>query len=134
MDTLASTLADQITTINRRIRRAGADLPLPPHHLRALRFIEKEPVRPARLAEILHVTPRAVTDVVDGLSQAGFVTVSPDPDDRRAKLVSLTPKGRTIREQARSQRNQAAEQLFGTLSDHDKSELERILALLENAN
>lgn len=131
MDTIASKLADQITALSRTIRRAGLDLPLPPHHLRALRFIEKEPVRPARLAEILHVTPRAITDVIDALSHAGYVSVAADPDDRRAKLVSITPRGLTIREQARKQRHEAAESLFGQLSDDDRRELAHLLSRID---
>jgi DNA-binding MarR family transcriptional regulator len=50
----------------------------------------------AALAESMHVTPRNVTGLVDGLVETGFVTPEPHPTDRRATLVSLTTKGRSV--------------------------------------
>lgn len=46
------------------------------------------------LASALHVTPRAITALVDGLVETGFVTREPRPGDRRATLVTFTERGR----------------------------------------
>ena len=35
-----------------------------------------------------------MVDLVDRLEASGWVQRRPDPDDRRARLVDLTPKGR----------------------------------------
>lgn len=43
----------------------------------------------------MHVTPRAITALVDGLVETGFVTREPRPGDRRAILVTPTERGRT---------------------------------------
>lgn len=54
--------------------------PLPPHRGRALHVIcEEGAVRPARLAERLHITPRSVTDVLNALEEAGYVRRGQDP-------------------------------------------------------
>jgi DNA-binding MarR family transcriptional regulator len=51
------------------------------------------PCTQRELATALRVTPRAVTALVDGLAETGFVTREPCPTDRRASLVTLTEQG-----------------------------------------
>jgi len=48
----------------------------------------------------LQVHPTSVTNAVDRLEQAGLVTRSTHPEDRRAYLVELTPSGRELAERA----------------------------------
>jgi DNA-binding MarR family transcriptional regulator len=63
------------------------------HLLWELRTLAPCPQR--ELATALRVTPRAVTALVDGLAETGFVTREPCPTDRRATLVTLTEQGHT---------------------------------------
>ena len=55
---------------------------------------------PLRLARAFQVTKGAVTNAVHKLEAKGFVAIRPDPDDRRGKLVRLTPEGRKARDDA----------------------------------
>ena len=48
----------------------------------------------------LQVHPTSVTNAVDRLEDAGLVTRSTHPEDRRAVLVALTPAGRELAERA----------------------------------
>lgn len=48
----------------------------------------------------LQVHPTSVTNAVDRLEDAGLVTRSAHPDDRRALIVALTPAGRELAERA----------------------------------
>ena len=48
----------------------------------------------------LQVHPTSVTNAVDRLQDAGLVTRSTHPEDRRAMLVALTPAGRELAERA----------------------------------
>ena len=48
----------------------------------------------------LQVHPTSVTNAVDRLEDAGLVTRSTHPEDRRAYLVALTPSGRSLAERA----------------------------------
>ena len=64
------------------------------------------------LASVLQVTPRAITAVVDGLVETGFVTREPCPEDRRAVLVTLTELGRTTTQALADGHRELARQLF----------------------
>lgn len=66
--------------------------------LRALRRLAKEPMTLRALAESVGMDAPAVTVAVDDLAKRGLVTREEHPDDRRAKLVTLTAAGRaTVR-------------------------------------
>jgi DNA-binding MarR family transcriptional regulator len=69
------------------------------------------------VADALGVTPRAVTGLVDGLEASGHVTRQPDPGDRRAALVTLTPAGERFVADLRESHARLAEDLFGRLDD-----------------
>jgi DNA-binding MarR family transcriptional regulator len=47
------------------------------------------------LAETLGVSRQAVAQVVSRLEQDGYLTRVTDPGDARAKLICLTPRGRS---------------------------------------
>src|SRR5215469_11470648 len=55
---------------------------------------EAGPARPGELAARLGVEGPHVTRQVQRLQQAGYVERGPDPDDRRAQLIQVTPEGR----------------------------------------
>lgn len=55
---------------------------------------------PTRLAAAFQVTKGAMTNTLQRLEAQGFVTVSPDGDDARAKVVEITDAGRAAREAA----------------------------------
>lgn len=122
-------LGELTLLISKLIRRRSRRLPISPHQSRALHIIAQSPVRPARLADILSVTPRAVTDVVDGLITEGLVEVSPDPADRRAKIISITDSGAEHLEQARLARAEISEELFSVL---DKQQQETLRSMLHS--
>jgi DNA-binding MarR family transcriptional regulator len=65
------------------------------------------------LASALHVTPRAITALVDSLAETGFVTREPCPADRRATLVTFTELGRTTAQALGDGHRQLARHLFG---------------------
>jgi DNA-binding MarR family transcriptional regulator len=60
------------------------------------------------LADVLRVSARNITGLVDALVATGFVTRQPHPTDRRATLVTLTEHGaRTAGAMARDHRELA---------------------------
>lgn len=69
------------------------------------------------LASALNVTPRAITALVDGLVETGFVTREPCPADRRATLVTLTEQGRATTQALSDEHRELARQLFAGLPD-----------------
>lgn len=51
----------------------------------------EEPATAGRLAELVQLTPGAVTGILDRLERAGFIKRDRDPEDRRRILVRLDP-------------------------------------------
>ncbi len=71
-----------------------------------------------------------MTDVVDALEQGGLIVRSPDPGDRRAVVLDVTPEGRHTLTEVLAARDREIEGWLGRLSDGDRAELRRILRLL----
>ena len=55
---------------------------------------------PLALARAMQVTKGTMTNTLQRLEAGGLIKVRPDPSDGRGKLVSLTPEGRAVRDQA----------------------------------
>lgn len=68
------------------------------------------------LADALGVTPRNITGLVDALEAAGLVVRSPHPEDRRAILVSFTPRGSRLAARMARDKERLAEALFGPMT------------------
>ena len=65
------------------------------------------PRRIGELADAEQVEPPTMTRLVDALERDGYVTRSPDPDDRRAVVISATASGTRALKKGRSQRVEA---------------------------
>lgn len=53
---------------------------------------------PAQLASAFQVTRPTMTSTLARMERSGLVAIRPDPQDGRGKLVSVTEKGREMRE------------------------------------
>jgi DNA-binding MarR family transcriptional regulator len=62
---------------------------------------EAGPARPGELAARLGVEAPHITRQVQRLQQAGYADRVPDPGDRRAQLIQLTPAGRAAADRIR---------------------------------
>ncbi|WP_141387633.1 MarR family winged helix-turn-helix transcriptional regulator [Cellulosimicrobium cellulans] len=117
----------------RRVRREASERAQPagttPGQYRMLRFLARcdEPCRLGAVASALDVAPRSVTSKVDDAEQAGLVRRTPDPHDRRATLVELTPRGREVVAQVGAERSSSAGTLLARLDAAERAELLRLL-------
>lgn len=68
--------------------------------LMVLLFSKTGPLPLGKIGQRLQVHPTSVTNLVDGLEDAGLVQRKPHESDRRATEASLTPKGRALAEKA----------------------------------
>lgn len=57
-----------------------------------------EGLKQAELAEMLDLQPISLTQLLDGLCENGLIERRPDPEDRRAKRLFLTPDARPLLE------------------------------------
>jgi MarR family 2-MHQ and catechol resistance regulon transcriptional repressor len=84
------------------------------------------PMAQARLCQKLLVSGSNLTTVLDNLERRGLVRRNPDPDDRRAHLVSLTPAGRALIAEAFPGHAARITALFGALTQEEQRTLGRL--------
>lgn len=84
------------------------------------------------LAGELHCDPSNVTGIADRLEERGLVSRGVRADDRRVKLLSLTPAGEQLRTELADQVNRGVPGLSALAAD-DQSELLRILLAVLDA-
>jgi DNA-binding MarR family transcriptional regulator len=65
-----------------------------PTHGCVFRFVRDEGMRLTELAEHACMTKQSCGELVDDLVKLGYVERIPDPEDRRAKLIRLTERGK----------------------------------------
>lgn len=64
-----------------------------PDHLRVISIIGIESVNNNELAKRAGVSKQAMSKMVMDLVEEGFVEIETDPNDSRAKIIGITPKG-----------------------------------------
>ena len=68
-----------------------------PPHANVFTFVPPEGIQVAALTQLARVRKQTMTQAVEELEQLGYVERRPDPSDRRARLVFLTPRGAAVR-------------------------------------
>jgi len=91
----------------------------PPYHL-----------SPTELCKSAMLSSGAMTNRLDRLEGSGLVARQPDPDDRRGLIIELTPKGKSLVDQAISVRLEEANEAVSSLDDSERQELIRLLRKL----
>ena len=95
--------------------------------VRALLQLAEQPLSLSSLAEALGVDAPYATLIVDTLEQRGLAGRHPDPDDRRRKLVELTPAGEAAAERV-LQITREPPPGFADLSNEDLDRLEDLIS------
>ncbi|MFX0573836.1 MarR family winged helix-turn-helix transcriptional regulator [Nocardia nepalensis] len=84
----------------------------------------------AALAKKIRADKTRIIGTLDELQQRGLIRRDPDPADRRARLISLTPTGRTTRDRAQREIQEQENQLLATLPADDRKAFLRSLRTL----
>lgn len=100
---------------------------LPFSRVRVLWRLSDEPRTLTQLAEMTGHDAPATTVAVNDLEDRGLVERQPHPENRRAKLVSLTPAGEKLVERIRRTVRDDAPTAFQQLSKTDLGHLRRIV-------
>ena len=100
---------------------------LPFSRTRVLRRLFDAPMTLTQLAEATGSDAPATTVAINDLEHRGLVQRQPHPDNKRAKLVSLTPAGRQMVEKVRRTVRDDAPAGMQGLSKTDLTHLRRIL-------
>ncbi|RZT07940.1 MarR family transcriptional regulator [Kribbella sp. VKM Ac-2569] len=99
-----------------------------------LTALDDTPVRTqAALAEAIGADKSRIIGTLDELQRAGLIERTPDPADRRVRLLSITPQGRKVRRTVRKEIQAQEEQVLTTLAPADRKTFLRILQELHGS-
>jgi len=98
--------------------------------LRAL--YQKEGQHATELARAVGRVPTSFTSILDNLEHSQLIERRPDPKDRRAVLIYLTPKGQSLRRKVLAIAEQTDRQFHNLVSDSEWEAFQRVLAKLVN--
>ncbi|MBT0771608.1 MarR family transcriptional regulator [Kineosporia sp. J2-2] len=124
-------VVDAVLGAAHRVRRSmdtglrASGLSLPTYKL--LRELSRGERSMRELSDVLRVTPRTVTDMVDGLESRGQVERRPHPTDRRVTRVHLTEVGAKDLEGIGEQAEAVRDRAIAGLSAAEKATLVSLL-------
>jgi len=110
---------------DQRVRGLGVTRP----QWRVLTLLKRmEGINQGGLAELLEVEPITLCRMVDRLAEAGMVERRPDPADRRAWRLFLTPRGAALTNELRPHAMALFDEAIAGL---DEDEQTRLVEMLE---
>jgi DNA-binding MarR family transcriptional regulator len=128
-------LAAMISPLSRAL--IDAELPVLREHglsmwaYSVLLALDERPLRTqAALAESIGADKTRIIGVLDDLQRRGLIERTPDPADRRARVLSLTAEGRRVRDSAQAGIRRGEERLLARLSAEDRRGFLRALQAL----
>jgi DNA-binding MarR family transcriptional regulator len=120
-------------------RLIGAERPLLAAHglsmwaYIALSYLARQPAgTQLALAEGIRYDKTRLIGLLDELERDGLITRKPDPTDRRARTVNLTPAGKKRHAAAQADVRAMEDEFLGDLSATERDRLLRVLARLAN--
>lgn len=100
---------------------------LSPALMGTLTLLEREqPITSTAIAKHMHITRGAVTQLIDALTDLGYICRETDPDDRRMHYLRLSDKGEEIVERLTQVRRKIFEDVTCNLSNE---ELRQVIAI-----
>jgi DNA-binding MarR family transcriptional regulator len=134
---LADAVGDQLAKLIVRARATTTQAAarfhpdLPPAAFHVARWLSSYgPGRTSDIADGVAMDRSAVSRLLVALRATGMVRVQTDPSDGRASLVSLTAAGRRHLAEATEWKGARFHDRLAHWSEHDLSELARLLAML----
>jgi len=131
--TAARELRVLFSRLRRRLRSLGVDDDLTPSQTAVLTRLWKEGASSASaLAGAERVRPQSMATIVAALEQRGLIERTPDPEDGRRQVVSLTDEGRRRAESDRQVREEwLARAIQERYSERERRIILDALSLLE---
>jgi DNA-binding MarR family transcriptional regulator len=96
-----------------------------------LSALDSSPVRTqAALAEAIGADKTRIIGTLDELQRRGYIERRPDPDDRRVRLLEITPAGRAAKKSVQSDIQRGEERWLSELTAQERVVFLRVLARL----
>jgi DNA-binding MarR family transcriptional regulator len=133
IDDIASRLRQVVRLVYRRVQTETGEGSPTRSEAAALSWLdERGPMSLRALADLEQVRQQSMSQSVDALQERGWATRSPDPNDRRQVIITLTDAGRVALETGRSVRQAwIVDAMQRLLDDDERAMLARSLDLLE---
>lgn len=97
-----------------------------------LNALDQSPVRTqAALAEAIGADKTRIIPTLDELQQKGYIERRPDPEDRRVRLLEITPSGREVKDAVQADIQRGEERWLSALTAQER---EVFLRALERMN
>jgi len=87
----------------------------------------------SKISEGYDITPAAASQLVDKLVQSGLIQRVEDPQDRRAKLLNLTDKGRELVLRGIEERYRWVDELSRKLTAEERDQVSAALIIMTRA-
>lgn len=132
--TLGSLLRSGYQKLSTRLYASLAEKGFPeirPAHSAVFRHISPEGSRLTDLAEQAGMTKQSMAYLVGYLEETGFLKVTADAEDKRARRVCLTAKGRKLLGVLLSESAEIERQIAGRIGAKTMADLRRKLEILE---
>lgn len=97
-----------------------------------MRLDRFEGLKQSELAEVLDLQPISLTRLLDRLAENGLIERRPDPNDRRANRLYLTPAARPLLEQLAKLGEGMMEELLETIDGPSRERLLRDLDAIKD--
>ncbi|MDP9027094.1 MAG: MarR family transcriptional regulator [Actinomycetota bacterium] len=116
--------------VARRIRNNRADGAMSDTQMGVLFRLEASSATPSQLAERERVTPPSMNRTLNALERAGLVERSPDPDDARKVIVTITPAAEAVIAETRRLRTRWFSQQLAALAPDERAALQAVIPVL----
>jgi DNA-binding MarR family transcriptional regulator len=88
----------------------------------------------AALAEAINADKTRIIGTLDELQQRGHIERRPDPEDRRVRLLAITPAGRKVRAAIQADIQRGEERWLGELSAAERRTFLAVLGRLAGSD
>ncbi len=101
---------------------------------RTLFYVWRNPgERQAMLADRMYVEPMTLVGYLDSLEKAGLIRRCPDPKDKRAKLIELTPEANPLLERIGDALQEVRSKALEDVAPEDRKTLELLLQTMKDS-
>lgn len=98
--------------------------------LRCLSERSGEVVYPRDIEKQFHLTHPTVSGILQRLESKGFISILPDPDDRRCHRIALTDKGLRCQQDIQAHIDAMEQAMTSGMTDAEQAQLHDLLARL----
>ena len=99
-----------------------------------LRQVQRGGLTVAAAADCLHLSPSAASRAIDGLVRDGLLRREENPDDRRQKLITMTPEGQHLIGEMEAIFAERQRQSVAVLDEEEQEVFGRLLARMVAAH